>query len=157
MSAPAARKYFTIEEANHTLPLVRAIAADVVRQYREIAERTERLKGIHDSRKGRERRGSDPYSEEVAQIEQDLERDVEVLQDYIGELEKLGVELKDLGRGLIDFLARMDGRDVYLCWQLGEDEVTHWHELDAGFSGRQSLLAGSAAPDAGGKSTSGGD
>jgi hypothetical protein len=51
---------------------------------------------------------------------------------------------------LVDFRALMEGREVYLCWLLGEEEVTHWHELDAGFAGRQSLLAGSAPGNADG-------
>jgi hypothetical protein len=55
----------------------------------------------------------------------------------------LGAELKDPRVGLIDFLAQVDGRDVYLCWKLGEDEIAYWHELEAGFAGRQSLLEGS--------------
>ena len=52
-----------------------------------------------------------------------------------------GIELKDYFTGLIDFPCRMDGREVYLCWRLGEPEVGHWHELDAGFAGRQKLLS----------------
>ncbi|MEX0979285.1 MAG: DUF2203 family protein, partial [Pirellulales bacterium] len=51
--------------------------------------------------------------------------------------------------GLVDFPCRMDGRIVFLCWKLGEPEVTHWHELDSGYAGRQSLVAGSLAQDGG--------
>ena len=47
--------------------------------------------------------------------------------------------------GLVDFPSRLDGRTVFLCWRLGEPEVLHWHELDAGFAGRQPLVAGSVA------------
>jgi hypothetical protein len=150
MSSESPTKYYTIEEANHALPLVKAIVADIVRQYREISERKERLEHIRRGRGSKGRPSNDPYGEEVAQVEADLENEVSVLQGYVEELEKLGVEVKDLGRGLVDFRASLEGRDVYLCWLLGEEEVGHWHELDAGFSGRQSLLAGSAfgAPDA---------
>jgi len=140
MNSPAPRKHFTIEEANHALPLVRAIVADIVRQYHEIAERKERLAQIQKSRRSKARAG-DLYSEEVAQVEEDLEKDIGVLQGYVEELEGLGVEIKDLGKGLVDFRSLIEGREVYLCWLLGEEEVSHWHELDAGFAGRQSLLA----------------
>ena len=47
------------------------------------------------------------------------------------------MELKDYQTGLIDFIGRHEGRDVYLCWKLGEEQITHWHELNAGFAGRQ--------------------
>src|SRR5262249_5049146 len=136
--------------ANQTLPLVKAIVADVVRHYREISERKERLNQIQRSR-SKSGRGPDPYSEELAQVEIEIDSQVADLQGYIEELEKLGVELKDLSRGLIDFRSHMDGREVYLCWQLGEDEVAYWHELDAGFGGRHSLLASSSAGSPGGE------
>lgn len=150
MNTPVPAKYFTIDEANHALPLVRAIVADIVRKYGEITERKERLGQIQKSRGPKGRVTADLYSEEMAQVEEDLEKEVAVLQEYISELEKLGVEIKDLSRGLVDFRALMEGREVYLCWLLGEEEVTHWHELDAGFAGRQSLLAGSAPGNADG-------
>lgn len=151
MSSPAPKKYFTIDEANHALPLVRAIVADIVRQYHEITERKERLAQIQKSRRSKPRAPGDLYGEEVAQVEEDIEKDIGILQGYIEELEGLGVEIKDLSKGLVDFRSLMEGREVYLCWLLGEEEITHWHELDAGFAGRQSLLAGS--PSSGSDST----
>lgn len=153
MSSPSAKKQYTIEEANQALPLVRAIVADIVRQYHEISERKERLAQVQRARgtKSKSRPSPDLYSEELAQVEADLEKEVEVLQGYIDELDKLSVEIKDLDRGLVDFRCLMDGREVYLCWLLGEDEVSHWHELDAGFAGRQSLLASSASGAEGNK------
>ena len=63
------------------------------------------------------------------------------MHEYEAELDQLHVELKDYYTGLVDFLCWMDGREVYLCWRLGESEVGFWHELDAGFAGRQPLPA----------------
>ena len=57
----------------------------------------------------------------------------------LGELGEMGVVLRDIDRGLIDFPALVDEREVYLCWQLGEDRVSFWHDLEAGFQGRQPL------------------
>jgi hypothetical protein len=61
------------------------------------------------------------------------------LQAAAGELDAVEVIVRDLERGLVDFPALRDGREVYLCWEEGEDEISHWHETDAGFSGRQDL------------------
>ncbi|HLJ10248.1 MAG TPA: DUF2203 domain-containing protein [Planctomycetaceae bacterium] len=144
MAATEKKRYFTIEEANSALPLVRAIVSDIVTKYGEVSERKARLDQIGKSRGSSERGLSELYREELQQVEEELDKEIARLQEFINELEGLGVELKDISRGLIDFRALMDGREVYLCWQLGEDEVTHWHEIDAGFAGRQSLLAGSA-------------
>ncbi len=69
--------------------------------------------------------------------------------EYVEELRALGVEPKSGPEGLVDFPSLMDERVVFLCWKLGENEVTNWHELDAGFRGRQSLVAGTVS-DAGG-------
>lgn len=143
MSAAAVKRYFTPEEANQALPLVRAIVGDIVRQFHDVRERKERLEQIRELRGAKARDANDVYSEEVSQMEDDLEKDASVLQGYVEELDKIGVQLKDVSRGLVDFPSLMDGREVYLCWLLGEEEVTHWHELDAGFQGRQSLLADS--------------
>jgi len=136
MSRPSRRKSFTVREANAMLPLVRAIVGDLTKLSQEVAERRERLSLLLG---GREVDAKDPYQEELFQIEEELENDSRLLQEYVGELRQLGVEPK--AAGLVDFPSVMDGRKVYLCWQLGEPEVLYWHEVDAGFRGRQPLSA----------------
>ena len=61
------------------------------------------------------------------------------LRSALLELRQMEVVLRDLDRGLVDFPALRDGREVYLCWQQGEDEIGYWHETDAGFGGREPL------------------
>lgn len=137
-------KLFTVEEANATLPLVRAIVADLSKLSREVIECRERLSVLMAGRDSDEKT---PYREELAQIEEELEKDSRRLQEYVDELRQLGVEPKNALEGLVDFPSRMDDRVVYLCWKLDEPEVLHWHELDAGFVGRQPLTAGSVVGD----------
>lgn len=132
------RRTFTVQEANAALPLVRAIVRDLVEASRDVVERRERLSFLIG---GRSRDKQDPYREELAQIEDELEKDSRQLQEYVAELRQLGVEPKSATEGLVDFPAVIDGRLVYLCWKMGEPEVLHWHELDAGFAGRQPLAA----------------
>jgi hypothetical protein len=130
------QKYFSVEEANRSLPLVRAIVQDIVRQSRRVESLQERIERV--TREPR-RRLDDLYSEELAQTQSELELEEEKLQSYSDELKNLGVELKGVEDGLCDFRSIMNGREVYLCWRLGEPEVMFWHELDAGFAGRQNL------------------
>lgn len=132
------RKHFTVEEANAALPLVRAICEDLAELSREVIDRRERLSRLTGSRSSDAR---DIYREEVEEIERELEADTQRLYEYVDELRQLGVEPKNGPEGLVDFPSLMDGREVYLCWKLGEPEVLYWHELDAGFAGRQSLTA----------------
>jgi hypothetical protein len=140
------RRYFTVEEANKTLPLVKAIVTDIVRQFRIVNDLRQRLAAVQSDRR---RPATDPYSEEMAQSQAELEAEEEKLATYIDELTKLGVELKGPD-GLCDFYSIMDGREVYLCWRLGEPEVLHWHELNAGVAGRKPLpLATHAGPRSG--------
>ncbi|HUY37060.1 MAG TPA: DUF2203 domain-containing protein [Pirellulales bacterium] len=134
------RKLFTVEQANAALPLVRAITADLARLSCEVIERRERLAALLA---GRQRGARDVYGQELAHVDEELARDGERLQEYVEELRELGVDPKNGPEGLIDFPAVIDGRPVYLCWKLGEPEVLHWHDLDAGFRGRQPLTAGS--------------
>ena len=130
------RRLFTVEEANAMLPLVRAIVTDLSQLSKDVVERRERLGNLTANR---EHRAADLYSDEVAEIEAELERDTQQLYGYVEELRQLGVEPKNGPEGLVDFPSLMDDRVVYLCWRLGEPEVMHWHDLDAGFAGRQSL------------------
>jgi hypothetical protein len=65
--------------------------------------------------------------------------DFEKIQRAVKAIEGLGLQLKDINTGLIDFLSERDGREVYLCWRFDEPRVAHWHDLDAGFAGRQPL------------------
>jgi len=117
------RRRFTVEQANKSLPLVRRIVADIVQSHAEAA----RLQQQFDRVAAREQKP----------IQQRLESVMHRLEDYVDELSEIGCELKDYQSGLIDFTGRHDGRDIYLCWKLGEERITHWHELDAGFAGRK--------------------
>lgn len=137
-------RLFTIEQANAMLPLVRAITTDLATLARDVMERRHRIALLTA---GRDLKAGDPYGDELTQIEADVEKDTVRLQGFVEELQELGVEAKGALDGLVDFPSEMDGRIVYLCWRLGEPEVLHWHELDAGFAGRQSLTAGVAAED----------
>lgn len=140
------KRLFTVEQANASLPLVRAIVQDLAALSREVIERRQRLSHLLA---GRQRNDQDVYSSELTQIEEELEKDSQRLQEYVDELRALGVEPKNGPEGLVDFPALVDGRLVFLCWKLGEPEITFWHDLEAGFRGRQPLTAGATA-DGGG-------
>ena len=134
------RKFYTVEEANQSLPLVRAIVSDIVTLYRDVHERRERLARIRQIPGAENRDEENVYRDEVDEIEKEQEKDILRLESYVEELSELGVVLKDPLAGLIDFWTVIDGREAYLCWKLGEEEIGYWHELDDGFQGRQSLL-----------------
>lgn len=139
------RRYFTVEEANKALPLVRMILGDIVQQYRVVEELQQRLAEVPRDRK---RSANDPYSEEVAQSQAEFEAEEAKLRSYIDELRRLGVEFKGPD-GLCDFYSVMDGREVFLCWRLGEPEVQFWHDIDSGFAGRKPLPSRKGAAPAG--------
>lgn len=136
----AVRRLFTVEEANQRLPLVRAIVQDIVDLFQDLQQRRERIASVKQLR-GQGTSSSRFHSEETDQVEEEIQKDEEKLAEFVRELHELGVEFKDPILGLVDFPAQMDDRVVHLCWKLGEPEVQFWHELDAGFSGRQLLLA----------------
>ena len=141
------KKLFTVDEANATLPLVRAICTDLAKLSRDVVERRERLANLRNVRQaqGRSDKRQDLYAEEVSQIEDELESDSRRLHEYVKELESLGVEPKNGVEGLVDFPSLIDGRVVFLCWQLSEPEILFWHEIEGGFAGRQPLTADSGA------------
>ena len=128
---------FTVEDANATLPLVRAICRDLSTLSHEVIERKERLSVLLA---GRDENRDDLYRQELVQIEEELKRDTARIEEYVQELRDLGVESKDGIEGLVGFPSMMDGRVVFLSWKLDETEVLHWHEIEGDFSGRQPLV-----------------
>jgi hypothetical protein len=124
---------FTVERANRTLPLVRKIVEDVVRQHRLWREKILELDLVASAARASEPRDRAEELEREAQV---LAREIDGFQH---ELEQLGIQLKDRRLGLVDFPSEMNGRHILLCWRLGEPEVQFWHELDAGYAGRQPL------------------
>ncbi len=128
-------KFFSVEEANKALPLVKAIVGDIVQHFQIVNDLKQRLASVHRDRR---RPTNDAYAEETAQSQAELDLEESKLATFIDELSRLGVELKGPD-GLCDFPSIRDGREIYLCWRLGEAEVTHWHEKNAGYAGRQPL------------------
>lgn len=131
-------KLFSIDQAEKTLPLVRRIVADIVASFQEREKRMLARQKLPPQPKA----GS--AAEERAHV---LEREMENFEDeirrYHEELQQIGVELKDFQLGLIDFFSRYDGRIVHLCWKLDEGEtLAWWHDLNAGFRGRQPITPG---------------
>jgi hypothetical protein len=128
-----APRRFTPEGANATLPLVRRIVADLLRlhaAWRAAVTSYELAQADADA--SVEAPAALAARLEVAALAADIE-------SCLGELDQIGCHLRDFELGLVDFPARLDGRDVHLCWQHGEPEVAHWHEVAAGFAGRQPL------------------
>lgn len=131
------KRFFTLAEANQRLPLVRVIVSDIVELFRDVTERRQRLIDLIERNQLGSKRVASPYTEELEQMQADIQADVERLNGFAQELADLGVELKDPNIGLIDFPTLVDDREAYLCWKLGEPEVGFWHELTAGVQGRQ--------------------
>lgn len=124
-------KVFSIDEANALLPTAHRIVRAIQRAHGRLLSHQEAAK---HAAKGAEL-GGGGMPDGAAYIALLAE-----LSSRTGELESLGVQLKDYERGLIDFPSMRGGRMVLLCWQLGEgDEIKWWHDLDAGFAGRQPL------------------
>jgi hypothetical protein len=120
------RKYFTVDEANRSLPYVRRIIEDIRATYQRAVHLQQKL--------------DEPMQQEILEaVQVDYEEAVDALNRFVEELHTVGVELKDYELGLIDFPALAEGREVYLCWRRGEDRVNAWHEVDAGFAGRKDL------------------
>jgi hypothetical protein len=129
------RAKFTVEDANKTLPLVRRIVSDAVRDYWRWQEKVREYEEIAANRKvGQPNEDADRLEFETQQLARDID-------SYIAEIRELGVEMKGIDTGLVDFPAEIDGRPVLLCWQLGEESVQYWHEEDAGFAGRQPVAS----------------
>ena len=126
---PAFQKLFTVEEANALLPRLREILDEVALHRDALRERAPHMQPILAAAigNGGGRAGSE-YGVEAYSLYLAIER-----------ISELGVVLKDLDMGLLDFPHERGGRVVFLCWHPPEESVEYWHELDAGYAGRQPL------------------
>ncbi len=131
-------KIFTIEEARATLPLVKQITNDIVALETERLQKAERYKALYVREQLTTEEG-----EEMARLEADISNLRSLMLTHIEELEDLGCFLKSSQEGLVDWYAEVEGRIVYLCWKLGEDDVLFYHDLESGFVGRKKIPTGS--------------
>lgn len=121
--------YYTVEEANALLTTLRPLMAEMLGARDHIlAVRAEVWPVL-------EKAAFNGGSKQASTVLTDFE----TIQRGVQQVQALGLELKDINTGLIDFLSHRDGREVYLCWRYNEPRVAHWHDLDAGFTGRQPL------------------
>lgn len=124
-------KIFSLEEANALLPTVQGITKKIQRAHSRVF-----------SYQGEAKLAAEAADQGGGGIENGVEYAALLVQltSLVGDLEALGVQLKDFGRGLVDFPSLREGRVVLLCWQLGEgDRIEWWHDVEAGFSGRTPL------------------
>jgi hypothetical protein len=132
----AAVRHFTPEEANAALEEVRPIVEQMVEQRRAHAtalERQEELEGHIRGNGG----GIPPAT--LAEAAAEVDREALALSRLVDDLVELGVQVKDVDEGLIDFPALRRGETVLLCWKLGEEDIQYWHSLEDGFAGRRPL------------------
>ncbi|HEV2647501.1 MAG TPA: DUF2203 domain-containing protein [Acidobacteriaceae bacterium] len=130
-------KTFTLTEAQTVLPVVESLlrraqaanlrAAQLNREMQELSQKIFLSGGMHVN------------VAQAARRRAEREKAVKETTDTLAEMEEIGVVLKDLDQGLLDFPAILEGRTVLLCWKLGEKEIAFWHSTEEGFAGRKPL------------------
>jgi len=124
-------KLFTVDEANSLLPSVRPIVKSIQKSHRRLV--TFQTAAKQASQGAENGGGGMAFGPRYAELLIDL-------STRAGQLESLGIQLKDYQQGLIDFPSMRDGRVVLLCWKADEgDRLEWWHDVEAGFAGRQPL------------------
>jgi hypothetical protein len=122
-------RYFTLAEARAALPQVKALMEQAQNAKRTInALRPEVWPAMRNAASN----GGNVQAGELFQTYQTLEAGI---KGILG----MGVLVKDVESGLVDFLGRRTGREIYLCWRYGEDDIEYWHDLTAGYAGRQPI------------------
>lgn len=127
-------KFFSLVEANRTLPLVKRVVQDILTVYPEWKDLVAQYELI-----AAQARPDWGESKEQLELKARIDAVAGKINGYLGELEQVGCEFKGFDEGLVDFHGKLDEREILWCWKHGEDRITHWHELDTGFAGRQPL------------------
>lgn len=129
-------RLFTLAQARRSLP---GIAAVVI-VMRKRALRLDELTALSSSMRRTTGADGDPVVSDDSAIRAEMNKLEGQIAELINHIQEQGVEVKDIRRGLVDWRAERDGREVYLCWQYGEHTVSWWHELADGFAGRQPIV-----------------
>lgn len=132
-----AQHIFTLREAQAMLPVFTQLLRKAVQAQREAEAVTRELQELRH--RIAVAGGSSVEIRHWATRRAEGELAQRTLTDAVGEISATGVQVKDLGRGLLDFPCRIEGEVVLLCWKIGEPAITHWHPLDEGFAGRRPL------------------
>jgi len=128
-------KTFTLEEAQSLLPVLESLLKRAIDDKRSAHEVESGLNGLAQRiyLSGGMRVNSSDIARQRAEMEDRLKR----VRESIAEIDSIGVQVKDLDAGLLDFPCRVDDEVVLLCWRMGEPAIEHWHTMEAGFNGRQ--------------------
>jgi hypothetical protein len=130
-------KTFTLDEAQSLLPVLESLLKRAI-EGKNIAE--EKEANLHELRQRIFLSGGMHVNViAVARKRAEIDKFVQQAKDAVAEIDSIGVQVKDLETGLLDFPCMMDGEIVLLCWKMGESRIDYWHTVDAGFRGRQPL------------------
>jgi hypothetical protein len=130
-------RFFDIDAANEALTEVAPLLATLADQRAELIRLRDRTLAAQTAP------GGGPLDidvEEAQRMRLRMQGIVDQMAAAVAQIDRLGITLRDIERGLIDFPALTAGRQVWLCWQLGEDSVEFWHELETGFGSRRPLI-----------------
>jgi hypothetical protein len=127
---------FTPSEANEELTEIRPLAEEIVAHRREQRRLQSERQALAQRIAGN---GGGIDSNELAELEEAERHERVEIARRVNAVHERGAIVKDLDTGLVDFPALLHGEEVLLCWQLGEEQVEHWHGLEEGFAGRKRL------------------
>jgi hypothetical protein len=130
-------KTFTLEEAQSLLPVLESLLKRAIEGKQAAEEAESSLSDL--SRRIYLSGGMRVDVSHVAKQRGEIEAQMQRVRETIAEIDSIGVQVKDLGAGLLDFPCRLDDEVVLLCWRMGESSIEHWHTIDSGFQGRQPL------------------
>lgn len=128
-------KTFTLDEAQSLLPVLEALLKRAIDGKRAAEEVESQLSDL--SRRIYLSGGMSVNLPQVARQRAEMESHLERVRESISEIDSIGVQVKDLDNGLLDFPFRLDEDIVLLCWRIGESSIEHWHTVESGFQGRQ--------------------
>ncbi len=129
-------RLFTLEEANELVPWLEAAFQRLAPAQEELDRLQGRLLALQQRRSSN---GASSSQSEVAQAQDELNDLARRCEETIREITDRGIIVRDVARGLVDFPSLREGREVYLCWIGGEEQIGYWHETDRGFTHRQPL------------------
>ena len=130
------KQYFSVKEANELTSFLEEIFQNLI----PLNQKRQNLDSeINSTNNQLSSNGSNTVHQKLTTLTSERNKTSGLMEEHLNSINQKGILVKDIEQGLVDFHSIKDGREIYLCWNMGEESIDYWHEIDSGYSGRQPI------------------
>tara|TARA_B100001245_G_scaffold224714_1_gene198707 strand:- start:543 stop:941 length:399 start_codon:yes stop_codon:yes gene_type:complete len=130
------KQYFTVQEANELTSFLEETFQNLISLNQKSQDLDSQINSINNKLGSN---GSNTVHQTLTTLTSERNKTSGLMEEHLNSINQKGILVKSIEQGLVDFPSIKDGREIYLCWNMGEESIDYWHEIDSGYSGRQPI------------------